>query len=69
MYAASTGATNLSGLPPAWIDVRAADLCRDEDASYASKLWEHGEQAELHVWPGGYAFDAAAPSATLSRVV
>jgi acetyl esterase/lipase len=69
MYAAPAGATDLSGLPPTWIGVGAADLYRDEDVAYASKLWEHGVQAELHVWPGAWhAFDAAAPNATLSQV-
>lgn len=68
-YAAPSRATDLSRLPLTWIDVGAADLYRDEDVAYASKLWEHGVQAELHVWPGAWhAFDSAAPNATLSQV-
>lgn len=61
-------ATDLSGLPPAFIDVGSAEVFRDEDVSYASRLWEAGVQAELHVWAGGFhIFDGAAPFAALSR--
>lgn len=68
MYAAPARATDLSGLPPTWIDVGAAELFRDEAVAYATKPWEHGVQAELHVWPGGWhAFDAAAPGSALGQ--
>lgn len=61
-------ATDLSDLPPAFIDVGSAEVFRDEDVSYASRLWEAGVQAELHVWAGGFhIFDGAAPFAALSR--
>jgi acetyl esterase/lipase len=45
IYAAPSRAMNLSGLSPAWIDVGAADLFRDENVAYAMKLWEFGIQA------------------------
>ena len=61
-------ATDLSDLPPAFIDVGSAEVFRDEDVAYAARLWEAGVQAELHVWAGGFhIFDGAAPEAALSR--
>ncbi|KUJ08517.1 putative alpha/beta hydrolase protein, partial [Mollisia scopiformis] len=69
IYAAPARATDLSRLPPTWLDVGAAELFRDEVVAYASKLWEGGVQAELHVWPGcWHAFDAYAPDSALSRL-
>ncbi|WP_053175815.1 alpha/beta hydrolase [Nonomuraea sp. SBT364] len=67
-YAAPARATDLSGLPPAFIDVGSAETFRDEDVAYASRLWQAGGQAELHVWPGGFhGFDLMAPQAVLSQ--
>ncbi|TVY86788.1 Carboxylesterase [Lachnellula willkommii] len=68
IYAAPARATDLSGLPPAFIDVTSAEVFRDEDVAYASKLWESGVQAELHVWPGGFhGFDMFVPSHPLAQ--
>jgi acetyl esterase/lipase len=67
-YAAPARATDLSGLPPAFIDVGSAETFRDEDVAYASAIWRAGGQAELHVWPGGFhAFDGLAPQAAISQ--
>ncbi|MEU1040566.1 alpha/beta hydrolase [Streptomyces sp. NPDC005551] len=67
-YAAPARATDLSGLPPAFIDVGSAETFRDEDIAYADAIWRAGGEAELHVWPGGFhGFDALAPEAALSR--
>lgn len=67
IYAAPARATDLSGLPPTFIDVASAEVFRDEDVAYATKIWEQGGVAELHVWPGGFhGFDAMAPQAALS---
>ena len=67
-YAAPARAGNLSGLPPAFIDVGSAETFRDEDVAYASRIWQAGGVAELHVWPGGFhGFDVLAPHARLSR--
>ncbi|GAA5169678.1 alpha/beta hydrolase [Amycolatopsis dongchuanensis] len=67
-YAAPARATDLSGLPPAFIDVGSAETFRDEDIEYANRIWRAGGQAELHVWPGGFhGFDLLAPEATVSR--
>jgi acetyl esterase/lipase len=68
IYAAPARATDLSGLPPAFIDCGSAEVFRDEDVAYASAIWASGGQAELHVWPGGYhAFEGYAPQAALSQ--
>ncbi|GID30486.1 alpha/beta hydrolase [Paractinoplanes brasiliensis] len=67
-YAAPARATDLSGLPPAFIDVGSAETFRDEDVAYATAIWQAGGRAELHVWPGGYhGFEAFAPAAAVSQ--
>ncbi|GKT46612.1 carboxylesterase NlhH [Colletotrichum spaethianum] len=53
-YVAPGRATDLSGLPPAYIDVGTAEPFRDENVAYATKLWDSGVQADLHVWSGGF---------------
>ncbi|WP_329386291.1 alpha/beta hydrolase fold domain-containing protein [Streptomyces sp. NBC_01716] len=66
-YAAPARATDLSGLPPAYLDVGSAEMFRDEDIAYANAIWQAGGQAELHVWPGAFhGFDTFAPQAALS---
>jgi acetyl esterase/lipase len=67
-YAAPARAEDLSGLPPAFSDVGSAETFRDEDVTYASRIWQTGGQAELHVWSGGFhGFDGLAPTAAVSR--
>ena len=66
-YEAPGRATDLSGLPPTFIDVGSADLFRDEGVAFASTIWACGGDAELHVWPGGFhGFELLAPRAALS---
>ncbi|GAB3008705.1 alpha/beta hydrolase [Streptomyces pseudoechinosporeus] len=66
-YAAPARADDLSGLPPAFVDVGSAETFRDEDVTYASRIWQAGGSAELHVWPGGcHGFDGLVPQAALS---
>lgn len=68
VYAAPARATDLSGLPPAFVDVGSGEIFRDEAVDYATRLWRAGGQAELHVWPGGFhGFDALVPTAAVSR--
>ncbi|WP_102193689.1 alpha/beta hydrolase fold domain-containing protein [Microbacterium aurantiacum] len=68
IYASPARATDLSGLPPAYIDCGSAEVFRDEDVAYATALWAAGVQAELHVWAGGFhAFDSFAPHAAVSQ--
>jgi acetyl esterase/lipase len=67
-YAAPARATDLSGLPPAFIDVGSAETFRDEDVAYATRIWRAGGDAELHVWPGGFhGFTGMVPDAALSK--
>lgn len=67
-YAAPARATDLSGLPPAFIEVGSAEMFRDEDVAYANRIWAAGGEAELHVWAGGFhGFDMYAPESELSR--
>ena len=67
-YAAPTRAEDLSGLPPAFIDVGTVDLFRDEDIAFAQRLMAAGVPTELHVHPGSYhAAETFAPDAALSR--
>jgi acetyl esterase/lipase len=66
-YVSPARAGDLSGLPPAYIDVGSAEVFRDEDAGYASRIWAAGGRAELHVWAGGFhGFDALVSGAQVS---
>ncbi|KAF4470383.1 alpha beta hydrolase domain [Fusarium albosuccineum] len=57
-YVAPGRAEDLSDLPPAYIDAASGEPFRDEDIAYATKLWECGVQADLHIWGGGsHGFD------------
>ena len=51
-YAAAARATDLVGLPPAFVIVGGADGFRDEDIEYALRLGQAGVHTELHVLPG-----------------
>jgi acetyl esterase/lipase len=67
-YGAAARATDLSGLPPTYIDVGSAETFRDEAVEYASRIWQAGGHAELHVWPGGFhGFEMLAPQAAISQ--
>lgn len=60
-------ADDLGGLPATYIDAGSAEVFRDEDVAYASRIWAAGGEAELHVWAGGFhGFDALFPQARLS---
>jgi acetyl esterase/lipase len=50
-YAAPSRATDLSGLPPAYVSVGALDGFLDEDVSFAARLNGVGVPTELHVYP------------------
>lgn len=67
IYAAPARATDLSGLPPAYIDCGSAEVFRDEDVAYASAIWAAGGQAELHVWAGGFHGFGMVAHAAVSR--
>jgi acetyl esterase/lipase len=66
-YAAPTRATDLSGLPPAFIAVGDIDLFVDEDIEYAQRLLAAEVPTELHVYPGGpHGFDLLTPGSGLA---
>ncbi|MFQ6856127.1 alpha/beta hydrolase [Streptomyces sp. 35M1] len=67
-YAAPARATDLSGLPPAYVDVGELEVFRDECARYALRLIEAGVSTEFHLWPGAFhGFDGVLPHLTLPR--
>lgn len=67
-YAAPARAEDLTALPAAFIDVGSAETFRDESVAYATRIWQSGGRAELHVWPGGFhGYDLMAPQAALSQ--
>ncbi|MFE7394189.1 alpha/beta hydrolase [Streptomyces sp. NPDC057582] len=66
-YVSPALADDLSGLPTTYIDTGSAEVFRDEDTDYATRIWTAGGQAELHVWAGGFhGFDALYPQARIS---
>jgi acetyl esterase/lipase len=67
-YAAPARATDLSGLPPTYLDVGTAETFRDEIIDYASRIAQAGGEVELHLWPGAFhAFDFWVPGARVSQ--
>lgn len=53
-YAAPARATDLAGLPPAYIAVGTMDLFRDDNIAYAQRLAQAMVPVELHVYPGAF---------------
>lgn len=67
-YLSPALADDLSRLPTTYIDAGSAEVFRDEDVDYATRIWEAGGQAELHVWAGGFhGFDALYPQVRVSE--
>lgn len=67
-YAAAARATDLAGLPPAYICVGAEDLFRDEDIDYARRLVQADVPCEFALFPGLYhGGDSFVPGARVSR--
>jgi acetyl esterase/lipase len=70
VYAAAARATDLTGLPPAFVSVGAIDGFLDEDVDYAMRLNAAGVPCELHVYPGlphGYGMVPDAPMVQRAR--
>ena len=67
-YASAFRASNLEGLPAAYIAVGDIDLFAQEDIGYSRRLIAAGVPTELHVYPGGcHAFDMLVPDADVSK--
>lgn len=67
-YAAPARAADLSGLPPTFLECGTAEVFRDETVAYASRLWESGNDTELHLWAGGFhRYDQLVPESALSE--
>lgn len=66
-YTAPARAADLSGLPPAFVDVGSVEALRDEAVEYSTRIWRAGGEAELHVWSGAFhSFDEWVPDAVVS---
>lgn len=67
-YDAPARMSDLRGLPPAFVDVGGAEVFRDEDIDYASRILAAGGECELHVWGGAFhGFYDIAPDSGLAR--
>jgi len=67
-YAAPTRATELAGLPPAYVCVGVEDLFLDEDIDYARRLMAADVPCELALFPGVYhAAEVFTPDAVVSQ--
>lgn len=66
-YAAPARATNLTGLPSAYVDVCEFDPLRDEGISYAQRLAQAGVHVELHLYPGTFHGSSLIASAGVAR--
>ena len=66
-YAAPARATDLSGLPPAYITCAEFDPNRDEAIVYAQRLLQADVPVELHQWRGTFHGSQAVLSAEVSQ--
>jgi acetyl esterase/lipase len=66
-YAAPARASDLSGLPPAYVATAEFDPNRDEAIVYAQRLMEAGVPVELHQWRGTFHGSQAVLSAEVSQ--
>jgi acetyl esterase/lipase len=66
-YAAPARATDLAGLPPAFVTVCQFDPLRDEGIAYASRLAHAGVPVDLHMYAGTFHGSALVAGAAVSR--
>jgi acetyl esterase/lipase len=46
--------TDLSNLPPTYIDAGECEVFRDPAVAFATTMWQCGSTCELHIWPGAF---------------
>ncbi len=69
-YAAAFRATDLTGLPSAYIAVGELDLFLDENMEYAQRLLQAGVSTELHIYPGAtHGFDGMITARVAQRFI
>ncbi len=66
-YAAPSRATDLAGLPPAYVSTAENDPLRDEGILYAVRMLQAGVSVELHQFPGTFHGSAMVVSAAVSK--
>jgi acetyl esterase len=66
-YAAPARATDLSGLPPAFISTMEFDPLRDEGIIYGLRLLQAGVSVEMHQYPGTFHGSSLIATAAISR--
>lgn len=67
IYAAPARATDLTGLPPAYVSVMHFDPLRDEGIAYALGLLAAQVNVELHLFPGTFHGSALIQHAVISQ--
>ena len=66
-YAAPARATDLSGLPPAYVSTAELDPLRDEGILYALRLLQEGVSVELHQYAGTFHGSQMVSEASISK--
>ena len=67
VYAAPARATDLAGLPPAYVSTMQFDPLRDEGIAYAAAMLAAGVQVELHSYPGTFHGSSLVVAAAVSQ--